>query len=107
MTTSRTAVAVLASMLYASSVLADAHCKGPILDGNTWNLVCSDDGKGDAEYQCNYQISVKNADGISDTVDASGSVAQGQEGIVIWSTIELQGSPVVSASIDSGSCTPD
>lgn len=96
---------VAASVLWSSAVFADSVCSGPTKDGNTWNLVCADDGNGDDEYQCNYTISVTNADGLQGQSDASGSVAKGQSGIIIWSDEEYESSNIVSANIVSGSCT--
>ncbi len=66
--------------------------------------MCSEDGKGDADYMCSYQITLKNADGKSDTVEASGVVAKNAKNVVIWSAIEHGGSAIVSAEIERGSC---
>ena len=96
----------IVSVLWASSALAAAECEGPTEAGNTWNLVCSDDGTGDAGYQCEYTISIATEDGFTDTVDASGTVDSGVQGAVIWSDISHKGSNIVSASIVSGSCHP-
>lgn len=94
------------SVLWCTSTFAGVECEGPVQGGNTWNLVCSDDGTNDSGYQCEYTISLTTEAGFTDTVDASGTVDQGAQGTVIWSEIQHNGSNVVSASIVSGSCHP-
>ena len=100
--------AVLGAMFltgWGSTALADASCGDPSQDGNTWNMVCADDGKGDDQYQCNYRLNVTNASGVSNQVNASGSVSQGQQGVIIWSGIQQDGSDIVSISVVSGECS--
>ena len=99
-----TLLTLVATLLLTNVALAEVHCHGPHETGNTWRLVCSEDGKGDADYMCNYRITVKNADGESETVDANGTVGQNAQDVVIWSAIEHGGSDIVSAKIDGGSC---
>ncbi|HSC76832.1 MAG TPA: hypothetical protein VLB90_11415 [Pseudomonadales bacterium] len=95
-----------ASALWGTSVLAKASCSGPSKDGNTWNLVCAADTSGDAqtEYQCDYILSVTNANGETNQKEATGSVGSGLSGVVLWSNIQSDGSDITSASIVSGSC---
>lgn len=92
--------------MWGSAVLAETSCSGPVKNGNTWNLVCSEEGDTDssAVYQCDFSVTVTNQSGQSDTLSASGTVAQGQSGVVIWSGIESGGSAIVSAAAD-GSCS--
>ena len=99
-------LATTASVLWGTSVLADASCSGPSKDGNTWNLICAADNSGDAqtEYQCNYTLSITNADGKTGQAEASGSVGTGLSGVMLWSNIQFEGSDIVSASVVSGSC---
>lgn len=97
---------IAASLLLTSTAWADAGCKVPTQDGNTWTLQCSEDGRGDSDYICSYRITVKNTDGKSDTIEASGTVAKNAKDVVIWSAIEHGGSAIVSAEIDRGSCDP-
>ncbi len=103
--TNTSMTAALVSILFAVPALADVQCDGPSKQGNTWSLVCSEDGKGDADYACDYAIELTNSDGQTSTVSASGTVGQNQQGIVIWSGIEFSGSAITDASISSGSCT--
>jgi hypothetical protein len=109
MNKSTIALTAFITALWGSSVMAETSCIGPIQDGNTWSLICSDQGAGDADqdavYQCNYSLTVTNADGQTDTVNASGSVEQGQQDVVIWSGVESGGSAITSATVDSGSCS--
>jgi hypothetical protein len=99
-------LATVASVLWGSAALADASCRGPAKDGNTWNLICSADNSGDAqtEYQCDYILSVTNADGETTQMEATGSVGQGLSGVVLWSNVQSDGSDITSASVVSGSC---
>ena len=101
-----TVLLLVPALLMTSSVYAEVSCHGPHKDGNTWSLVCSEDGKGDTDYMCNYSIAIKNADGQSDAVSASGTVGRNEKDVVIWSAIENGGSDIVSAKIDEGSCDP-
>jgi hypothetical protein len=89
----------------AGAACADVQCFGPSQDGNTWNLACSASGEGDDDYQCDYFLSVTNSDGFTDQIEATGSVSKGDSGVLIWSAIQHDGSDIVSASIDSGSCS--
>jgi invasion protein IalB len=97
-------VAVMASF-WGSFASAGAQCEGPIEEGNTWNLTCAADGSGDSEYQCSYFLSLTNAQGLRETIEASGSVGQGQSGVIIWSGIQSEGADIVSANAVSGSCS--
>lgn len=99
------AVASVAFGLWSSGALAAAACEGPVKVGNTWNLVCTADGEGDAYYQCDYELSLTDAQGNSATVEAEGSVGQGQRGIIIWSAIQHEGSEITAARITNGSCS--
>ena len=98
-------IAVAAVSLWGTGAFAAAECVGPNKLGNTWSLVCAADGGGDEYYQCDYVLSVTNAQGLSSTVDASGSVAEGQSGVIIWSAIQQDGSDITSAVVDRGSCS--
>ncbi|MEZ5494550.1 MAG: hypothetical protein R3E61_08200 [Pseudomonadales bacterium] len=95
--------AALSSLFWMGSALADASC-AVRNDGNTWNLVCADDGQGDDEYQCSFQLSVTNADGEQDSVDASGSVAKGASEIIIWSGIDSNSSNITGVNVVGGEC---
>lgn len=95
----------LVSALFGSAVLADVQCNGPTKDGNTWNLICSEDGSGDSDYSCEYHIALTNTEGETGTVTASGTVGQKQTNIIIWSGIQHSGADIASASISDGSCT--
>ena len=97
-------VAVMVAF-WGSFANAGAQCEGPIKEGNTWNLTCAADGSGDSEYQCSYFLSLTNAQGLSETIEASGSVGQGQSGVIIWSGIQSEGADIVSANAVSGSCS--
>jgi len=96
-------ITVLASV-WGVSAWAETSCSGPSKNGNTWSLVCSEAGDIDtsAVYQCDYSVTVTNKSGQSNTVSASGTVAQGQSGVVVWSGIESGGSAIVSAVADGG-----
>lgn len=96
--------ATLLLAVASAGAVADVTCTGPQQNGNTWQLVCAEDGSGDADFQCNYQISVTNKDGQTDVVEASGTVGKGQSGIVLWSGAEHMGSDIVAASVARGSC---
>jgi hypothetical protein len=99
-------VAVAAVGLWQTAAFAAAECVGPTKLGNTWNLVCaSDDDAGDDYYQCDYVLSLTNAQGLSSTVEASGSVRQGQSGVIIWSAIQHDGAEITSAVVERGSCS--
>ena len=102
------AVTMLVTTLWGASALASATCSGPMQDGNTWNLVCSDLSAPDTDTaavsQCSYSVSITNKNGQENTVSASGTVEQGQSGVVIWSAIQFGGSDIVSATADGG-CT--
>ena len=95
------------STVFALSATAGAQCQGPILDGNTWNLICSADaGDGEDDYQCDYFISLSYAEGDPDQQEATGSVSPGQSGVIIWS-VDVNGeggAAIQSASIADGSC---
>jgi hypothetical protein len=100
-------IATLALGAWAPLALADAQCQGPVKDGNTWNLVCSadpSDGSDDSDYQCDYELSLTNAQGLTRSVEASGSVSPPQSGVILWSAIQSDNADIVSASIASGSC---
>ncbi len=100
------ALVLIASSTFAVVVLADAQCEGPYQDGNTWNLICgADAGDEGDDFQCDYVISVTNDQGESDTLEATGSVSPGDSGVNIWSAVQSGGGNIVSASIDSGSCS--
>lgn len=96
------------SILWGSSALADASCSEPSEDGNTWNLICAADNEGDSvtEYQCDYVLSVTNADGITAQAEASGSVGKGLDGVIIWSNVRYQNADITAVSIVSGACVP-
>lgn len=100
--------AILATAV-APAAIADAECQGPMLDGNTWNLVCSaDPGDDEDDYQCDYSISLAYDEGDPDRQEATGSVSPGQSGVIIWSMDvngEGGGARIVSASIADGSCS--
>ncbi|MDT4870139.1 hypothetical protein FQZ97_1052020 [compost metagenome] len=98
-------IAVAAVSLWGTAALAAAECVGPTRLGNTWNLVCAADDAGDDYYQCDYVLSVTNAQGLSSTVDASGSVRQGQSGVIIWSAIQHDGAEIMAAVVERGSCS--
>ncbi|WP_371365059.1 hypothetical protein ACA097_18230 [Pseudomonas sp. QL9] len=101
-------IATLILGAWVSAALADGQCQGPVKDGNTWNLVCSadeSDGSDDSDYQCDYVLSLTNAQGLSRNVEVSGSVSPGQSGAIIWSAIQSENADIVSASIVSGSCS--
>lgn len=98
--------AILSALTFVA--LADGRCQGPVKDGNTWSLVCSADtadGSDDSDYQCDYELSLTNADGLTRTVEASGSVSPGQSGVILWSAIQSENADIVAASIVSGACT--
>ena len=92
------------TILTATPALAAATCDAPVQQGNTWVLVCSEDGSGDSDSQCDYDVTITNKDGNTDTVRASGTVGVGQNGVQIWTGIEHDGSAIVSASANGG-CT--
>jgi hypothetical protein len=97
----------IASSLYGMTASAAAKCEGPTLDGNTWNLTCAADaGDSGDDYQCDYILSLTYAEGDPEQEEASGSVSPGQSGVIIWSAV-VNGdeSDIVSADIDSGSCS--
>lgn len=100
-------VMLIASTLYSLTAFAAAQCEGPSLDGNTWNLTCSADaGDSGDDYQCDYMIALSFAEGDSEIEEATGSVAPGQSGIIIWSAVNNgDESDIVSAEIESGSCS--
>ena len=98
----------IASSTFVAGAFADAKCEGPVQDGDIWNLVCSaDDAHEDEDvYQCDYFVSVTDSDGLVDQEEATGSVAPGQNGAVIWSSaVHGDDTRVVSATIDHGSCS--
>ncbi|MBX9913362.1 MAG: hypothetical protein K2Y25_05645 [Pseudomonadaceae bacterium] len=98
------AVAVIAS-LWGGYANAAAQCEGPQQDGNTWNLICAADGSGESEYQCDYFLALTNAQGLSETVEATGSVSPGQSGVIIWSAIQNQNADITAASMVRGTCS--
>lgn len=98
------AMAVI-SALWGSSASAAAQCEGPTQEGNTWNMTCAADGSGDSDYQCEYFLSLTNAQGLSESVEATGSVGQGQSGVIIWSAIQSQNADITAASMLRGSCS--
>jgi hypothetical protein len=49
---------------------------------------------------------VTNSDGVTDTVNASGSVAKGEQDKEIWSAIESKGSAITQATAE-GECEPN
>lgn len=98
-------VTVAAAGLWGSTAFAAAGCEGPSKLGNTWNLVCASDDAGDDYYQCDYVLSLTNAQGLSSTVNASGSVRQGQSGVIIWSAIQHDGAEITSAAVERGACS--
>ncbi len=95
----------LMALLWGSSAVAAAQCEGPQKLGNTWNLMCSADGSGESNYQCDYFLSLHTADGLNYQVEATGSVAPGDTGTIIWSAIQYENADIVSASIARGSCS--
>lgn len=95
----------LMTLLWGSAAFAAAQCEGPQQLGNTWNLSCSADGSGESNYQCDYFIDLNTADGLSYQVEATGSVAPGDSGTIIWSAIQYENADIVSASIARGSCS--
>jgi len=97
----------IASSIACAGAFADAQCQGPILDGNTWNLVCAADaGDSEDDYQCDYFISLNFSEGAADQQEATGSVSPGQSGVIIWSSdVHGDGGDITSASIVSGSCS--
>lgn len=96
---------LLFSSFWSLSAAADAYCEGPIQQGNTWNLICAADGSGDTEYQCDYSFTLTNAEGLSDTTEATGSVSAGQSGVILWSGIQSNGADIVAAQGVSGACS--
>ena len=100
-------LAVVASGLFATEASAAAQCEGPTLWGNTWNLVCSADAEGDSgdDYQCHYIVSLAHSEGEPDQEEATGSVTPGASGVIIWSAAVNDEDDIVSAAIDSGSCS--
>ena len=96
----------IASSLYALTASAAAQCEGPALNGNTWNLTCAADaGDSGDDYQCDYILVLSYSGGDPEQEEATGSVAPGQSGVIIWSAdVKGDESDIVSASIDSGSC---
>ena len=97
---------VATACVCATSAFADAQCQLS-QDGNTWNLVCQDDDSGMAgdEFQCDYMLAVTNDQNEADVVEATGSVSRDQNGIIIWSAIQDGGYNIVSANVQSGSCS--
>jgi hypothetical protein len=103
-----TTLLAIASSMFSVAATAAAHCEGPILDGNTWNLVCAADDTDDTDddYQCDYFISLSDSQGSAEQQEATGSLSPGQSGVVIWSSaVDGEGTDIVSASIVSGSCS--
>jgi len=91
---------------WATTAFAGAQCELS-QDGNTWNLVCQADDSGMAgdEFQCDYMLAVTNDQNESDVVEATGSVSRNQSGAIIWSAIQDGGYDIVSANVQSGSCS--
>jgi len=106
MKTTRTILLAGVASLFATDAFAGAQCQ-VTQDGNTWNLMCAADESGEAgdEFQCDYMLSVTNDQGENDVLEATGSVSRGQSGIYIWSAIQDGGYDIVSASVQSGSCS--
>ena len=100
-------LATIASGLFATQAFAAAQCEGPTLEGNTWNLICSADAGGDSgnDYQCDYFVSLAHSEGDPDQEEATGSVTPGASGVIIWSAAVNDEDDIVSAAIDSGSCS--
>jgi len=87
---------------------ADASCSGPYRDGTVWNLRCVADQSHESEddYECDYFLSVTDADGITTQPEATGAVSPGQDNVIIWSSATMGGdAKIVAASIVSGSCS--
>lgn len=103
MSKARLIVSLLAT-LWGVSAFAGAQCEGPQREGNTWNLNCSADGSGDSNYQCDYFFALTTADGMNYDVEASGSVAPGDSGIIIWSAIQYENADITSARLLRGTC---
>jgi len=102
MSTSSKTLFVIASLV-ATGAWADAQCQVD-RNGNTWNLVCAADGSGETDYECDYFVSLTNSQGLTDDVEATGTVGASQSGVIIWSAIQDGGADIVSADLQSGSC---
>jgi len=102
------AVFVALALADAPSARAEAHCVGPIQDGDVWNLVCIADNshESDDDYECDYFLSVTDSAGMTMQPEATGAVSPGQNNAVIWSSAVLgDDAAIVSADIESGSCS--
>jgi hypothetical protein len=102
------AAAVALAFVHAEPARAEAHCIGPIRDGDVWNLVCVADDSHESEddYACDYFLSVTDSEGMTTQPEATGAVSPGQDDAVIWSSAVLgDDAAIVSASIVSGSCS--
>jgi len=106
MKTIRALLVAVAASVGATSAFAGAQCQLS-QEGNTWNLVCQADDSGMAgdEFQCDYMLAVTNNQNESDVVEATGSVSRDQGGMIIWSAIQDGGYDIVSANVQSGSCS--
>ncbi len=94
----------LMALLWGSNAFAVVQCEGPQKEGNTWNLNCSADGTGDTDYQCDYFFALTTADGMNYEVEATGSVAPGDSGTIIWSAIQHENADITSATLIRGTC---
>jgi len=103
-------IALFAGLAFVSApyAYADASCSGPYQDGTVWNLLCVADASHQSEddYECDYFLSVTDADGITTQPEATGAVSPGQDNVIIWSSATMGGdAKIVAASIVSGSCS--
>ncbi len=92
------AIFIGSACFFANAAFADAQCEGPVQDGNTWNLLCAADGTDDADYQCDYMLSLTNADGFTENVEATGGVSTGQREVIIWSAIQNDNADITAAT---------
>lgn len=100
-------LAIVTSILSVAATAA-ARCDDLSNDGSIWKLSCIADEADEYEddYQCDYFVSMKYSNGMTDQQEATGAISPGQSGVVIWSSnVYGDDTHIVDAHVESGSCT--